>query len=292
MNQTVTKWLLFIALSVIWGSSFILMKLAINGGFSAYQVAAIRMLSAAIFLLPFAVKAFKNIPKASWKYAIASGMLGSFFPAFLYCIAETRIDSSLAGILNALTPLCAIVVGVLFFNTATNRIKIAGVLVGLVGLILLPFAGGKALNLTDLSYSLLVLLATLFYGINVNIVGKHLKTLSPLYVVAFAFSFLLIPAALILTATDFFNIDFSEKEYTNALIASTTLGVLGTAIAGIMFYRLLTIAGPLFGSLVTYGMPFIAIAWGIYFNESVNLLQIGCLVIILAGVYIVSLGRK
>lgn len=268
------------------------MKLGINGGLTAYQVAAIRMLSAAICLLPFAFKAFKNIPKTSWKYVIASGLLGSFFPSFLYCVAETRIDSSLAGILNALTPLCAIVVGVLFFNTATNRIKIAGVLVGLVGLILLPFAGGKAVSLTDINYSLLVLLATLFYGINVNIVGRYLKALSPLYVVSLAFSFLLIPAAVILTATGFFHINFSEKEYGNAVLASVILGVFGTAIAGIMFYRLLKIAGPLFGSLVTYGMPFIAIGWGIYFNETINLLQIGCLLIILAGVYIVSLGRS
>lgn len=291
MNHTITKWVLFIVLSIIWGSSFILMKLGINGGFSAYQVASIRMLSAALFLLPFAYKAFKNIPSIHRKYVIASGLLGSFFPAFLYCIAETRIDSSLAGILNALTPLFTIVVGSLFFNIPTNRVKVIGVLVGLIGLILLPFAGGKAVNLADISYSLLVLLATLFYGINVNVVGRYLKTFSPIHVVSLSFSFILIPAALILFSTGFLQLDFSKPEYSNALLASATLGIGGTAIAGILFYQLLKMAGPLFGSLVTYGMPFIAVGWGIYFQESVNLMQIGCLAIILAGVYIVNQGR-
>ncbi len=292
MNQTITKWVLFIVLSIIWGSSFILMKLGINGGFSAYQVAAIRMLSAAIFLLPFAYRAFKNIPPIHRKYAIASGLLGSFFPAFLYCIAETRIDSSLAGILNALTPLFTIVVGSLFFKMPTNRVKIIGVVVGLVGLILLPFAGGKAVSLTDIGYSLLVILATLFYGINVNVVSRYLKAFSPIHVVSLSFSFILIPAAVILFSTGFFNLDFSKPEYTNALLASTTLGIGGTAIAGILFYQLLKMAGPLFGSLVTYGMPFIAVGWGIYFHESVNMMQIGCLAIILAGVYIVNQGKS
>ena len=131
LREKLINWVLFTLLSIIWGSSFILMKLGLET-LSPYQVATLRMLSAGIILIPFALEGFRKIQKKEFLYVILSGLLGSFFPAYLFCIAETKIDSSIAGILNALTPLFTISVGVFFFQMNASKQKIIGVLVGFV----------------------------------------------------------------------------------------------------------------------------------------------------------------
>src|SRR5580765_3856195 len=158
------NWLLFLALSFIWGSSFILMKEGMVA-LTPYQVAAIRMLTAGIILFPIAMKRRKQFP-SNIGLIILSGLLGSFFPAFLFCIAETKVDSALAGILNALTPICVIIVGSLIFQQKNSRNQIAGVLIGFAGLVILLLSNGK-IDFTYISYALLLVLATLSYGFNV-----------------------------------------------------------------------------------------------------------------------------
>ncbi len=287
MRNTVINWTLFIVLSLIWGSSFILMKLGIEK-LNAYEVASLRILSAGAVLLPFAVKAIRAIPKDKIWYAILSGLLGSFFPAYLFCIAETRIDSSLAGILNALTPLFTVVIGASFFHLKPSRNKWVGIIVGFIGLMLLPFASSKGIVLKDFSYSLFCLLATILYGINVNMVGTHLKTVNSINIAALAFVFLMIPSSITLFFAGYFDRDLGATETVRATIASAVLGVLGTAVASIMFYMLLKRAGALFASTVTYGIPFVAIIWGVFYGETITIMQIGCLGIILLGVYLAN----
>lgn len=279
--------MLFIILAVIWGSSFILMKLGMQS-LSAYQVAAIRISSASIVLLPFAWKAFKNVAKEKRFIVILSGLLGSFFPAFLYCIAETRIDSSLAAILNSLTPLFTIIAGVTFFGLSAGSYKILGVIIGFTGLVLLPFATHQGINFNDISYATLVLLATICYAVNVNIVSRYLQQTAALYVAALSFSFLLIPTFIILITTGFFQLPLSESNYMNASLASAVLGVMGSGLATILFYMLVKKEGPLFASLVTYAIPVIAVIWGLLYGEIITLAEIGCLLIILGGVYMVN----
>jgi drug/metabolite transporter (DMT)-like permease len=289
MHKNWTSWLVFALLAIIWGSSFILMKQGLNA-FNPYQVASLRMLSAGIILLPFAYKAIKSIPNNKMGLVILSGILGNFIPAYLFCIAETQIDSSLAGILNSLTPLFTIIVGVLFFNTKTSLVKVIGMIIGFVGLSIL-LAAGKDVSFHNLSFASLVLVATLFYGINVNIVGRYMQQLGALNVASIAFAFLIIPSALVLYLTGFFNNNFSNPIVLKSLAASGVLGVVGTSIATILFYYLVKQAGMLFGSLVTYGIPVVAVAWGVYDGESLNGLQIACLGLILFGVYIVNRGN-
>src|SRR6185503_18929003 len=96
-----------------------------------YQVATLRILSAGLVLIPVAIKHLKKIPPHKLGYVLLSGLLGSFIPAFLFCLAETKIDSSLAGFLNALTPIFTIVIGMLFFQQVFQSHKLAGVLTGL-----------------------------------------------------------------------------------------------------------------------------------------------------------------
>lgn len=287
LNKNLYNWFLFIVLSVIWGSSFILMKLGMKE-LTAVQVAAIRILSAGIILLPFAWKSVKMIPRNKMGYVVASGFFGSFFPAFLYCLAETRIDSSLAAVLNSFTPVFAIIIGVSFFQMQITREKIIGVIIGFIGLVLLPFASKGGVDLTDVSYSLLILLATVCYGINVNMVARHLKEVESLRIASLAFAIWAIPSFIILAASGFFHLPLHETSFLQSVSASAVLGIFGTAIASVLFYMLVKSAGTIFASLVTYGIPFIAIVWGLIFNESVTILQVVCLGIILAGVYLVN----
>lgn len=258
---------------------------------NAYQVASLRILSGAIVLLPFSFKAFKNVQQNKRGFVILSGLLGSFFPAFLYCVAETKINSSLAAILNSLTPMFTIIVGVTFFKLTAGIYKIIGVIVGFIGLLLLPFAAHESISVGDLSYASLVLIATICYASNVNMVSRYLQNTAAIHVAAMSFAFLLLPALIILIATGYFELPLTSEPVMKATFASCVLGCMGSAIATILFYMLVKRDGPLFASLVTYGIPVIAVIWGVLYGEPVTLSEIGCLLIILAGVYMVNMKR-
>lgn len=288
-NSNWVNWIIFIALSLVWGSSFILMKEGLTA-LSPYQVASLRMLFAGLVLLPFAVKSFRQIPKGKIGMVILSGLIGNFIPAFLFCIAETKIDSSLAGILNSLTPLFTIIVGVVFFKVQTSFIKILGIIIGFIGLSLL-FAAGKNVSFENLSYTSLILIATFLYGVNVNFVGRYMQNIKALHITSIAFVFLIIPSTLILLFNGFFNLNFSNHQVIHATISSAVLGIVGTSIATVLFYLLVKRAGIIFASLVTYGIPFVAVAWGVLYGESIAPAQLACMVIILLAVYIVNRGN-
>jgi len=283
-NHRLFNWGVFVLLSFIWGSSFILMKIGMHQ-LTPYQVASIRMLSAGLVLLPVAIRRIRIIPKKKLGYIILSGLLGSFFPAYLFCIAETRIDSALAGILNALTPICVIIVGLMFFQNRSTRNQVLGVLIGFAGLCLLFITKGR-IDLTYISYALLVLIATISYGLNVNMVNRHLHEVPSLNIATFAFSFLIIPSFTCLVLTGFFSLNLQDGETLKSIGASALLGITGTALATIFFYVLLKRAGTIFASLVTYGIPFVAIFWGWLAGEAITILQIVCLIVILSAVYI------
>ncbi len=290
LKTQTSKWLLYSLLCLIWGSSFILMKLGLQH-LTAWQVASIRILSAGLMLLPFAFQGWRRVPKNKIAVVIISGLLGNFFPAFLYCLAEIKIDSSLASIFNALTPLCAIMIGIGFFQLMVTRQKIIGVVIGFIGLVLLPFASEGEINFENLSYSSLVLLATLCYGTNVHVISRYLKELPSMDIASVGLSCFILPGILILVFTGFFNLPLGQNGFGVSVPASFLLGALGTAVASVLFYILVKKAGSIFASLVTYGIPFIAVLWGLIFGETITILEIGCLLIILAGVYIVNRKR-
>jgi drug/metabolite transporter (DMT)-like permease len=287
MNPKLANWGLFTLLAFIWGSSFILMKEGLKE-LTAYQVAAIRMLSAGIVLLPFALKSFKNVDRKSLWKVLLTGIIGSFIPAILFCIAETKIDSALAGMLNALTPLCVIIIGVLFFKSSTKWQKTLGVIVGFAGMVLLFLSQKTTSGETHWFYALLVFIATLCYGLNVNILSLYLKHIPSLQIAAIAFVALIVPSILLLWADGFFRSDFLDDDVLLAVGASSVLGVFGTAVASILFYMLMKRAGALFSSMVTYGIPFVAVFWGVVAGESVTALQMVGLLIILSGVYLAN----
>ena len=286
--------LIFILLCLIWGSSFILMKLGMYTAtgaalLNAWQVAALRMLSAGLVLLPVAVQTLRQIPRSKLGYIVTSGLLGSFFPAFLFCIAETRIDSALAGTINALTPVFTMLVAIVIFRQKLPANKITGIVIGFAGCILL-FLSKRHENPGNLAYAGFVVLATICYGLNVNLVQQKLLDVGSVRIAAVAFTALIIPAAVILVLSGYFKLPLHKPELLRATGASCLLGILGTALASVIFYVLVKKAGIVFASLVTYGIPFVAIGWGYYFGESIGLFQVLALLVILAGVYLANLN--
>lgn len=291
-KKTWISWLLFLSLSFIWGSSFILMKLGMyndsgDSVLSPYQVAAIRLLSAGVVLIPFALKSFTLIPQKKLGMVILSGVVGSFIPAFLFCIAETNIDSALAGALNALTPVFAIVIGVFLYKTNVPWNKLMGIFIALLGCFLLLFTKEEKSS-DNIWFAGFVLLATILYGMNVNIVRHSLQEIGSLNIATVAFVALIIPSLIVLCSTGYFNLPLKQPVYIRASFASALLGIGGTAIASIFFYMLVKRAGALFASMVTYGIPFVAIFWGMIYGEHITLFQVISLGIILIGVFLAN----
>jgi drug/metabolite transporter (DMT)-like permease len=217
-----------------------------------------------------------------------SGVLGSLLPAYLFCIAEQGIDSALAGVLNSLTPIFVIIVGALFFQSKTSTNKVIGILVAFTGSVLLFFSQPNFSENSNLFYVLLVVIATMMYGINVNMVHRYLNNIPSLQIAALALSLNAIPALIVLYFTGYFQLDLSDRGILFSTGYSFVLGIFGTAIASILFYMLIKRAGAVFSSMVTYGIPVVAIIWGIIYGEEVGWKQVLSLVIILSGVYIAN----
>lgn len=290
MSNKFISWTIFIMLCIIWGSSFKLMK--DSTALPASQIAALRIFSAGLVFVPFAVFHFRRIPRNRLGLVILSAVFGNLLPAFLFAAAITRLDASLAGILNSLTPICVVVIGISFFRQKISSQKIIGVVTGFLGLVLLTvypvLSGEKSIRLDNFSYTLLILLATFLYGINVNLVSHYLKGVHPVYAATVSLAFMTLPAAGILWQQGFLELDYSVPPVRQAIGLSILLGVAGSAIATALFYVLVKRAGGLFASLVTYGIPFIALFWGFLDGESITVTEILCLGIILLGVYIAN----
>lgn len=289
MSSRAIHWSIFLLLSLTWGSSFILMKIGLEA-LSPYQVASLRLLSAGIALLPFFVKYIRQTPLNKIPMIILSGILGNLLPAYLFCIAETRIDSALAGILNGLVPLMSLLAGFFLFRAPIVKQQLIGIFAGLLGVVLL-FAV-KGVNAGYWYYGLWIVLATICYGVNIALVHHHLKGYSSLQLGSIALFFCAIVALPVLIFSDFFSIVSGPSVPWRSLAASVTLGVLGSGIASVLFYILINRAGALFASMVTYALPVVAIGWGLLAGESISLLQVLCLGVILAGVYTVNKAKR
>lgn len=265
-------------------------------GLSSPQIAALRIFSAGLVFVPFAFFHIRHIPRKKLGLVILSAVFGNLLPAFLFAEAITKLDSSLAGILNSLTPICVVIIGIVFFRDKIKTQKITGVLIGFLGLVLLTliplFLEKRSVSFDNLSYTLLIVLATLLYGINVNMVGHYLKGLHPVHTATVSLAFMTIPTGIILWQLGFHQLNFHDPVVFNSTWKSVLLGVAGSAIATALFYILVQRAGILFASLVTYGIPFIALLWGFLDGEKITWVKPVCLSIILVGVYMANRPEK
>jgi drug/metabolite transporter (DMT)-like permease len=285
-RQNFINWLLFLLLSLVWGSSFILMKTSaehLNG----LQIGSVRIFAAGVAFLPFAVLYVSRIPLRKMGIVILTGLLGNFFPALLFASAiKENGESSLASILNSLTPLFVIVVGLLFFKSKVQRKKMVGVFLGFGGLVLLNLLRGPVSP--EDNGVVLILIATIFYGINVNLVSHFLKGIDGLKIASVSLAIMAIPSALIMWQQNVFTIARFDEGARWSIAVACLLGVVGSAIATAVYYILIQRAGGLFASLVTYAIPIVAMMWGLLANEHITSLEIACLGIILSGVYLAN----
>lgn len=252
---------------------------------------ALRILSAAVVFIPFAVIHIVKLPRKAILISIVAGFFGNLAPAFLFAAAITRIDSSLAGILNSLTPICVALIAISFFKDKISTQKIAGILTGFAGVCLLTLTQSN-ISLNNLGFAALIVLATISYGLNVNLVSHYLRQYNPVHTASVSLAFLAIPTTIILWTNDFFKIDFADSAVQWSVLASVLLGVVGSAIATALFYILVQKSGGLFASLVTYGIPIVAVFWGVIDGEKVTTTEIICLGIILLGVYMANKKKK
>lgn len=282
----VADWLIFIVLSLIWGSAFILMK-ETSRFLDGWEVASVRIFAAGLVFIPFALFHFRSIEKKKIPFVILTGLLGNLIPAFLFAIAiEKKVSSSMAGILNSLTPLFVILIAILIFRQTVQSKKIAGVIVGFIGLLVLNMSKG-GMTADNFGYILLILFATLLYGLNVNIVTQYLKGVDPIKMATISLSFMTIPAGIVMWQSGVLEKMVPGDEGV-AVLYAVALGVIGSAFATALFYILIKRAGGLFASLVTYGIPVVAIFWGVMAGEHVTAIQVGCLALILGGVYLAN----
>lgn len=284
MESKQLKWFYLLVLSLIWGSSFILIKKGLLG-LSAIQVGSLRIIFASFFLLLIGFKSLKLIPKLKWKYIAITALFGTFFPAFLFAIAQTELDSSVTSILNSLTPLNTLAIGVLFFGIDFQRKQLWGLLIGLLGSLLLVYNGAQNNPEQNYYYALLIIMASFSYATNVNLIKRHLSDVSPVSITTGNFVVLLIPAILILLFSGFPEQIHLEKTQKAACFIMI-LGVLGTGIANILFFKLIQIASPVFAASVTYLIPVIALFWGLLDNEILTPVQFFGAFVILIGVYL------
>ena len=274
-------------LAIIWGSSFILIKEGIRY-LTPFQAASVRIVSAGLVLFPLAIRFLKNIPVSKLPLVAASGALGSLFPAYLFCLAEEGMDSAMAGTLNSLTPIFVIITGAMFFGLRTHRYKVIGILVAFCGTALLSFGSeqeGIPVRFLNVFY---IIIATIMYGLNVNLVQRYLKGIQSLHIVSVALTVNAIPALGVLVLTGYFSQIAGNSGMLHSTIISFILGVIGTSVASIRFYMLIKRAGAVFSSMVTYGIPVVANIWGVVYGEEMGLVQFSSLFIILAGVYLAN----
>jgi drug/metabolite transporter (DMT)-like permease len=288
MKPSRLSWLILIVLSVVWGSSFILMKKGLEA-FSSDEVAALRISIAFVFLSPLLIKHYQIDLKKYGLGLILMGVFGNLVPAFLFTKAETEISSSLTGMLNALTPLFTIVIAIFWLRIRPSGAQVAGIIVGFLAAVALMFFDTNNEPSKNALYGLLVVLATLFYAISVTGIKKFLGDLNSVKATVWAFTFTG-PASLIyLFGFSNFTVHLRQNPLAlQSLGFISILAIVGTALSVIIYNVLIKQAGAVFASTCTYLIPVVAIAWGLVNYEAVNWIQMLSIIIIIFSVYLIN----
>jgi len=280
-KRKIWHWIVLAALSLIWGTSYILMKKGLES-FSVFQIGSLRIFITFLCLLPTAVRNLHRLNRDNIMSILIIGFFGSGIPAFLFPMAETKISSSLAGMLNSLSPVFTLIIGITIYKRKTIKTQVAGVFLGLLGAAGLLYDGAFTFNL----YGLLVVLATILYGISSNEVSR-VKGMNGLQITSLSF-FVMSPLAIGYMIFSDFSAAVETENWLRNLGYIAILAILGSASALALFYLLIRDTSPIFASIVTYFIPIVATAWGIADNEHFTSSMIVSIVFIFAGVYIIN----
>ena len=278
-------WVILAILAIIWGTSFILIKYGLKV-FSPQQVGALRISIAGLAFSPVFWARRKRIDWNKWRYLLVVGLCGSFIPALLFALAQTKINSTMAGILNSLTPLFTLILGILIFKRPFEGKKAAGVSIGLIGAILLIAAGSQQGAGGDAMYGLLVVLATMCYATSGNTVGAYLNTMNVLTISAVSYGLVGGPALALLLSTDFVSVMNTHPGAWKALGYVSILSLAGTFFASLLFFDLIQRTDAVFGSSIAYLIPIVAVFWGIADGEFIGWWHLAGMGLILGGVYL------
>lgn len=278
---------ILLALSLVWGSSFILIKKALIA-FDPIDLACMRISISALAFTPIILLRRKSIPWKNWKLYLAVGLTGSGIPAFMYFIAQTNINSTVSGLLNSLTPIWTLIIGILIFKNKLDLSKTFGVLIGFLGAALLILFGKSEGANTNLWYGLFVVLGTLCYGMSGNLVKHYFQNVDSIIISATSF-FLIGPPAIayLMYSGAVTNITWTHDQM-YSLGAVLLLSLVGTVLSTIVFYKLIQDTNAVFGSSVAYIMPLVAMGWGFLDGETLGLVVILSMILILVGVYLIK----
>ena len=287
MSLSLKKWGTLVILSLIWGSSYILIKKGLTG-LTPIQLGSLRVIVTTIIIAPIGYQKIKHIPRQKMKWVALSAFVGSFFPAYLFAFAETEISSSITAVMVSLTPLFTLLISVFVFGEELLKKQVFGVLIGFTGIIVL-INNELFSSSFNILYIMFIVLAAFCYAINANVLKYKLSNIPALGIVFMSFLFMFIPAFIILCFSDFPFSDFtSDPLIIESIIYIIILALFGTAIAKVLYIKLLAISTPVFSVSTTYLMPVVAIFWGLLDGEEFKLTQFTGTAIILLGVYLVT----
>ena len=292
MSIVIKKWVYLIVLSIIWGSSYILIKKGLVG-LTPIQLGAFRILMTTVILLLVGYKSLRGWSFEQWKWLVFTGFLGTFFPSFLFAFSETEIDSSVVAVLNGLTPLFTIIVAYFFFQQTVKKRQLGGVLIGFIGTIILVAQEFTLTSTGDGRYALLVVMASMCYAINVNTIKYKLVGVAPMAIALANFVAICIPALILLLGSSFpWTSFYNDPIILNSMGYIFILSLFGTAFAKVLFNELLTFSSTIFSISITYLLPIVAIGWGLLDGEHFGGLQWLASGLILGGIYLVTETKK
>ena len=287
IDSPLGHWSLLLILSLIWGSSFILMKRGLDA-FSFEQVATLRLFMAFLFVAWIGRKFYHNIPTDKLWQLFLTGVIGNGIPPFLFTKAQTYLDSGIVGILNVLVPLFTLFIGVIFYNLKVKLLNYTGIFIGILGTIYLLLPDIKELNEKALLYSLMVVVATVCYAWSANIIKAHLQELGALQITTISYTFIGPWAGIYLFSGDFLEIMQTHPKAWSSFGYTAILAIIGSALSVIAFNKLIKMTGAIFATSCTYIIPIVAILWGVIDNEIITAHHISGFMIIIAGVYLVN----
>lgn len=297
-SNTVLSWILLIFLSMVWGSSFILMLRGMETSdgqpiYSDVQVGALRMTIAGLVMFPFGIFLLRKIKSVRLFFALLIvGTCGNFFPAFLFTYAETGVSSGMAGMLNSFTSFFTIIIGYTIFKQSVSRRQVYGLLIAFVGICLL--VGSTVLD-GSVSWPHIgaVVFATILYATSLNTIKYECQSLKSLEITALAFSIVFLPALAVAYCSGAFTVMTKNPNGWNGLGFITILSVVGTCLAVVLFNRIIALKSAVFASSVTYLIPIVAVILGLYLNkEVIQVQQIIGMIVIIGGVALANSIRK
>ena len=291
MNDYNKKWFYLAILSLIWGSSFILIKKGLVG-LNSVQLASLRMIFAASVIYIYSYNSIKKIPKKSWKWIVITAYLGTFFPVYLISYGQTEIESGLASIITTVTPINTLIIGIIFFSLTFSIKQLLGLFIGLVGAVLLLYEASETNLNSNIYFSFFIYLTTVGYAASVNLIKKYLTNIPPEALTAGIFLSISPPAIIVLYFSDFTDLNFQDPLILKSIFFVLVLGVFGSAIAQTLFNKFVKISSPIFASAVTYTMPVVAIFWALIDGEILSIMQFFATAIILIGVYLVNKRKQ